>query len=142
MPGTMRRASCRLVAPVSCSSCAVTIDTVLGVSSSSAVNLGEDGLNQLPRTCTESSSVASGCGADAAEGPASSARAVQGARPAARVAVAVASTVACGGCLRLRMWLEGVRRRDRGEFMEGVPLRCGQGESDRGGHGVRPGDAQ
>ena len=138
MPGTMRRASCRLVAPVSCSSCPVTIDTVLGVSSSSAVNLGEDGLNQLPRTCTESSSVAAGCGAEAAAGPASSARAAQGARPAARVAVAVASTVACGGCLRLRMWLEGVRRRGRGEFIEGGPLTCGWGAWDRGGLGLLP----
>ena len=94
MPGTMRSASCRLVAPVSAISFSDTIDTDFGVSSSSAVNFGEDGLNQLPRTCTLSSSVALREPASAL----SAACAAIGAKPAARVAVASRETR--GACLR------------------------------------------
>ena len=91
-------ASCRLVAPVSSSSFSVTIDTVFGVSSNSAVNFDEDGLNQLPRTCTLSRSVAF-CSAGAASASAAWAGSVE--KPAA--SVAVASMVARGAYLRVLM---------------------------------------
>lgn len=100
MPGTMRSASCRLVAPVSAISFSETIDTDFGVSSSSAVNFGEDGLNQLPRTCTLSRSVAL---REEAASALSAACAANGAKPAARVAVASRETR--GARLRDVMWV-------------------------------------
>ena len=97
MPGTMRSASTSVVAPISCMVFSVTTDTDFGVSSSSAVNFGEEGANQLPRTCTLSRSVA--CVPPAS---ASAACAAKGVKPAARVAVA--SRVVRGAYLRDVMW--------------------------------------
>src|SRR5690606_19145050 len=133
MPGTRRSASCRLSMPVCSSRPCGMIEIDLGVSTSSAVNLEEAGLNQLPRTWTWSRSTAA-----SGPGPASAGASARTDREKA-ARVAVARTEAPGrtdewreaGCLRDVMWDTG------GSFVE-VWARTAHDACPRGGDALLP----